>query len=59
MDKEGAIAGIRATLAFSDDEGPWSVFPRFGMEHDNGATCWCNPTPDDIDPRILIHHPSH
>jgi hypothetical protein len=25
-------------------------------EHNDSRACWCNPTPDDDEPSIFIHH---
>ena len=25
-------------------------------EHDTSLTCWCHPTPEDDEPRVVLHH---
>jgi hypothetical protein len=36
----------------------WHVYPLDDLrEHvTDGPGCWCNPTPDEEEPQLLVHH---
>jgi len=39
-----------------DDERVHVVPINDWREHDPSVECWCKPTPDDEEPRIIVHH---
>jgi hypothetical protein len=40
-------------LVFSD----CNVIPADDLRpHEHSLQCWCHPTPDDEQPRVLVHH---
>lgn len=35
----------------------WHVVPMGDLrEHDSSKDCWCNPTPDEDEPAVWVHH---
>jgi hypothetical protein len=58
-----ALAKLRAALQEEPDPELVHLYPLVGIEHVTKGypecPCWCEPVPDHIDPRIIVHNPSH
>ncbi len=58
-----ALAKLRVALAEERDPELVHLYPTHGIEHVTRGyperVCWCEPVPDFIDPRIIVHNPSH
>lgn len=58
-----ALAKLRAALQEEPDPELVHLYPLHGKEHTTRGypecLCWCEPVPDFIDPRIIVHNPSH
>lgn len=55
-----ALAAIRAALQEDRSPAPVHIYPTWdGRDHVCRKSCWCEPEPDHIDPRIFVHRPAH
>ena len=58
-----ALTKLRASMQGNPDPGFVHFYPVYDpKEHvcgPRGTPCWCEPTLDHIDPRIVIHNQSH
>lgn len=56
-----SVIKMRASLAGLSGDFVQHVYPTFGKPHTFGflPDCWCEPKLDTLDPRIIVHNPSH